>query len=247
MIGTGSSDFDKLAGAYDEYRVGYSRALYDQMGELGFRKGWNVLDVACGTAIASVPLSQRGMHVTGVDRSEEMLARARLRLPDATFVKGHAEALPFADNEFAGAVCAQAIHWFDQTKALAEMLRVVKPGGRVAVWWKKLIVDEPIRALREEAAATLGLEPVEDIMRTPFSAFYEADFKERWLRVIPYTITSDADKWLGYERSRRRARNAYGEKTEDYLVELERIVRERANEKPFQVRYTQYLYVGEAP
>ena len=242
---TQTGNFDDLAATYDEYRVGYSRHLYEALEELGFRSGWHVLDVGCGTGMASVFLAQRGMKISGVDPSEPMLARARLRIPDGTFVLGRAEELPFKDHQFEATISAQAIHWFDQAKALAEMTRVVKPGGRVAIWWKNLVADENVRAIRTTAAMAAGVEQPGDFMTGSFRPFYEHPFKERSLRVIPMLITTDVDKWMGYERSRRRARDAMGTRVDTYLDELDKLLREKAEGKPFQVRYTQYLYVGE--
>ena len=55
-----NNPFDQLAAEYDEYRSGYSRSLYDILSEYGFKPGWSVLDVACGTGLASEPLAKRG-------------------------------------------------------------------------------------------------------------------------------------------------------------------------------------------
>ncbi|MGH7684040.1 MAG: class I SAM-dependent methyltransferase, partial [Vulcanimicrobiaceae bacterium] len=177
-----NSPFDERATEYDAYRTGYSRTLYDALSEIGFAPGWHVLDVACGTGLASEPLLQRGMTVTGVDVSEPMLEKARARIPQGEFVRGEAESLPFDRGEFHAVVCAQAVHWMDQEKAVAEMARVVRPGGRVAVWWKTLTPDEPLRALRVASAGAVGKEPPPDIMQGSFRAFYKQPFAERWLR-----------------------------------------------------------------
>jgi ubiquinone/menaquinone biosynthesis C-methylase UbiE len=236
--------FDQLAVEYDTYRGGYARGLYEQLMELGFQSGWHVLDIACGTGMASAPLFERGMKITGVDLSEPMLERARMRLPDGKFVRGKAEELPFKDAEFDATICAQAIHWMDQPAALAQMTRVVKPGGRVAVWWKSLMEDDPIRVLRAAATEAIGAQQPPDLMTGSFRAFYKHPFKERWLRVIPHVIMTDVDRWLGYERTRAR-KTIFGDKLDDYLRELEERMREAAQGKPFQVKYTQFLYVGE--
>ena len=236
--------FDRLAVEYDTYRGGYSRTLYDQLVELGFQSGWHVLDIACGTGMASAPLGERGMKITGVDLSEPMLERARMRLPDGTFVRGKAEELPFKDHEFDATVCAQAIHWMDQRKAITEMTRVIKPGGRVAVWWKTLMDDDPIRVLRQAASEVVGVEQPPDLMTGSFRAFFAHPFKERTVRVIPHVIMTDVDRWLGYERTRAR-KTVFGDKLDDYLRELENQMREAAKGKPFQVKYTQFLYLGE--
>lgn len=118
MIST-NNPFDERAAEYDTFRTGYSRTLYDALVELGFAPGWEVLDVACGTGLSSEPLTQRGMSVTGVDISEPMLEKARARMPQAEFVLGAAESLPFGRAEFHAAICAQAIHWMDHEKARA--------------------------------------------------------------------------------------------------------------------------------
>ncbi|MBV8150818.1 MAG: class I SAM-dependent methyltransferase [Candidatus Eremiobacteraeota bacterium] len=236
--------FDDIAPDYAEFRTGYSSTLYDALGEFGFKGAIKILDVGCGPAIASEPLAARGLAITGVDPSETMLEHAMSRIPSGTFIKGKAEYLPFKDKTFAGAISAQAMHWFDQDKALSEMIRVVVPNGRIAVWWKNLTSGEPMRTVEAEAAQTVGVEPLKDPMSGPFRAFYAAPLKERWVRVLPHMIMSDARRWVGYERSRRRLRESYGDKAEAYYGEVERLIRERAGERPFQVRYTQFLYVG---
>lgn len=244
MIET-NNPFDQLAAEYDVYRSGYSRALYDVLEEYGIKPGWSVLDVACGTGLASEPLAKRGLKITGVDISEAMLDKARIRLKEARLVVGDAEKLPFGDGSFNGVICAQAIHWMDQPAALAEMARVTRPdGGRIAIWIKKMVTDEPLRALRADAAKAVGLTPPEDIHAKGFRAFYQYAFKQHHLRVVPHVIMTDVDKWLGYERTRAR-RSHYGEKFDAYLDALETIMREMANGKPFQVRYSQFLYIGE--
>jgi ubiquinone/menaquinone biosynthesis C-methylase UbiE len=243
VISTNSS-FDERAGEYDAYRTGYSRTLYETLLELGFAPGWHVLDVACGTGLASEPLSKRGFRITGVDLSEPMLEHARQRINEGEFVQGSAESLPFRDAQFNAVICAQAIHWMDQEKAVAEMARVVAPGGRVAIWWKTMIVDDPLRDLRKRAAEAIGSSPPPDIMNGSFRAFYKQPFKERWVRVIPHVIMTTTERWLGYERSRARLSH-YGERASDYLAALEAEMKAVDKGKPFHVRYTQFVYVAQ--
>lgn len=242
----GGNSFDDLAADYAAFREGYSETLYEGLITLGFRSGMNVLDVGCGTGIAAEPLSRRGMIITGVDPSAPMLDHARTRIPGGTFVQGTAEELPFDDRSFEGVVCAQAIHWFDRAKAIGEMIRVLKPGGRVAIWWKSLTLEDPMRALRDEACKKAGVEPPADLMAGAFIDFYRAPFKERWFRAVPMVITTNAEKWMGYERSRRRSRTAYGKKADDYFNQLQKLLRAQMGDGPFATRYTQFLYVGEA-
>jgi SAM-dependent methyltransferase len=93
-----------------------------------------VLDAACGTGRYSGHLAARGHEVIGVDRSAAMLAKARARLPQSTFREGDLEALPLADASVDAVVCALAlVHLQAVGKAVAELARVVRPGGRVIV------------------------------------------------------------------------------------------------------------------
>jgi len=239
-----SNPFDRLADNYDAFRSGYSRELYDTLNEYGIKPGMEVLDIACGTGLASEPLAKRGVKITGVDVSEPMLEKARERVKMGEFVRGEAENLPFGARTFDATICAQAIHWFDQPKALAEMTRVVRPGGKVAVWWKKMDMDDPLRGLRQQAAEAVGVKQPGELMQTGFRAFYDHPFRERWLRVLGHVIMTDVDRWLGYERSRARTKQ-FGDKWAIYLQELERVMRETAAGKPFQVRYAQFLYIAE--
>jgi SAM-dependent methyltransferase len=96
-----------------------------------------VLDLACGSGIYTRPLARRlpAGRVIGLDRSPAMLARARRRaraagLANAAFVRGDAGSLPFPSARFDRVNCCAALHLFaDLDAALAEMRRVLRPGG----------------------------------------------------------------------------------------------------------------------
>jgi SAM-dependent methyltransferase len=93
-----------------------------------------VLDAACGTGRYSAYLAGRGHRVIGVDRSRAMLAKARAKLPKIDFRDGDLEALPLQSGSVDAAVCALAlVHLPEVGKAIAELARVVRPGGRVIV------------------------------------------------------------------------------------------------------------------
>jgi SAM-dependent methyltransferase len=99
----------------------------------------DVLDVACGPGLVACPLAEVARHVTGIDLTPAMIEQARVRqrargLRNLTWLVGDAVPLPFPNAAFSVAVTRYSFHHFLDPKAvLAEMVRVCRPGGRVAV------------------------------------------------------------------------------------------------------------------
>lgn len=94
--------------------------------------GERVLDVACGTGNASVAAAEAGARVTGVDVSARLLDVARARLPEADFLEGDGAALPVDDGAFDAAISVFGVIFVpDPVAAVAELVRVTRPGGRV--------------------------------------------------------------------------------------------------------------------
>src|SRR5882724_1453940 len=102
----------------------------------GIKAGHRVLDVACGTGVVAVTCARRGARVSGLDLTPELLEAARenasLAAVEIDFHEGDAEQLPFSDSAF-DAVLSQFGHMFAPRPevAVAEMLRVLKPGGTI--------------------------------------------------------------------------------------------------------------------
>jgi demethylmenaquinone methyltransferase/2-methoxy-6-polyprenyl-1,4-benzoquinol methylase len=97
--------------------------------------GQRILDVATGTGLVAAALARCGATVVGLDQSEQMLGRARQRLGDwVELVHGEAERLPFPDQSFDALAFTYLLRYVDDPAAtLAELARVVKPGGRVGM------------------------------------------------------------------------------------------------------------------
>jgi demethylmenaquinone methyltransferase/2-methoxy-6-polyprenyl-1,4-benzoquinol methylase len=134
--------FDRIARFYDVMNSVMTAGLHHQwrrraadLAQIG--PGSRVLDVATGTGDLALELSRRvapGGEVVGSDFSEQMLDRARAKAPALRFEWGNALALPYADGEFdAATVGFGARNFSDLDRGLAEMARVVRPGGRVVV------------------------------------------------------------------------------------------------------------------
>jgi SAM-dependent methyltransferase len=144
--------------------------------------GLQWLDVGCGSGAFTELLLQRcaPADMQGIDPSEAQLAFARTR-PEArgaTFLQGDAMALPFQDGRFDAAVMALVIFFVpDPAKGVAEMARVVRPGGTVAAYaWDMAGGGFPFRLIRTELQAmgvTLPLPPSPDASR-------EATLRDLW-------------------------------------------------------------------
>jgi ubiquinone/menaquinone biosynthesis C-methylase UbiE len=132
-----------------DFRSGYARwaETYDRPGNplISVEQAlvWKVfnelapgdaLDAACGTGRHAKCLAQLGHRVVGVDGSPEMLAKARAELPGCDFREGELTSLPVDAGSFDVAVCALALeHVADLDAAVAELARVVRPGGRIVL------------------------------------------------------------------------------------------------------------------
>jgi demethylmenaquinone methyltransferase/2-methoxy-6-polyprenyl-1,4-benzoquinol methylase len=105
------------------------------------RPGMRILDVATGTGMVAFALAASGAEVVGIDQSKDMLAVARAKLQRIpaladrlSFLDGQAEALPFPDAEFDALSFTYLLRYVDDPRAtMAELARVVKPGGRIGM------------------------------------------------------------------------------------------------------------------
>jgi demethylmenaquinone methyltransferase / 2-methoxy-6-polyprenyl-1,4-benzoquinol methylase len=138
--------FAPIAGTYDRYARLLSfgqdprwRAFLVSRIDAG--PADTVLDVACGTGAVAVELARtHGCRVVGLDQSPEMLAEGHRRVSDAgladrvELVAGRAEELPFEDGSFAGLTFTYLLRYVDDPAAtIRELVRVVRPGGTIAM------------------------------------------------------------------------------------------------------------------
>ncbi len=165
--------FGNVAELYDQVRPPYSRMLLDRAREvLELEAGASVLDLAAGTGRLTRELARRFGEVVAVEPDE------RMRAVHGGALEGRAEAIPLEDQSLDAAFVGEAFHWFDPKAAIAELVRVLRPRGGLAVvsthWWE---TEPPL----PDAALELLSEPYERSRpqrRPPWDdAFAESPFE----------------------------------------------------------------------
>lgn len=125
---------------YDAIGTGYNQTrqadpfIAEQLYKSVFSKVEGLyLDIGCGTGNYTLALKEKGLRVCGIDPSEKMLEKARMRDSAVEWKKGKAENIPADDNLFDGIFGTLTLHhWSDIVAGFKELYRVLKPGGRIA-------------------------------------------------------------------------------------------------------------------
>lgn len=160
--------FERGADDYEAARPGYPSEVVDLLVEvLTLGPGRRVLDLAAGTGKLTRLLVTSGAEVVAVEPVAAMRATLVDLVPEAEVLDGTAEAIPLSDDSVDAAVASQAFHWFDAPAALAELHRVLRPGGGLALVWN--VRDESVDWVRR-----FGALLVESAAGDPTSA----EFKE---------------------------------------------------------------------
>ena len=136
--------FDAAATEYERARPTYPPEVIDA---LGLRAGARVCDLAAGTGKLTRLLAQRGLDVVAVEPVAGMRAQLAEVLPDVDVLEGTAESIPLPDEAVDAVTVAQAFHWFRFDAALAEIARVLRPGGVLAIVFNER--DERVPWVRE--------------------------------------------------------------------------------------------------
>ncbi|NJP68742.1 class I SAM-dependent methyltransferase [Streptomyces spiramenti] len=181
--------FDAVATEYAASRPSYPPELFELIeSRVGHSLAdTEILDIGAGTGIASQLLNQHGARVTAVEPSEPMACQLNIAHPGLPLVRADGDALPFGDHHFDLVTYAQSWHWTEPARSVPEALRVLRPGGTLALWWNTpdeskdwiraqwerisaATPDHGLSDVPENAAAILGglglgIEPVRDEIR----------------------------------------------------------------------------------
>lgn len=212
-LDTYARSFGAFADAYDRGRPSYPPEAVAWM--TGSDK--IVLELGAGTGKLTRLLVDLGHGVYATDVDDDMLAVLRANLPDVPTAAAPAEEIPMPDHCVEVVVCAQAFHWFDFDKALAEISRVLVPGGTLALVWNERDERIPwVRRLGELIGSGEQLRDPSDLLTESelFTDLETAEFK--------YWQQLDGDGLIDLVTSR----SAYA--TADEATRSEKLARVRA-------------------
>lgn len=180
--------FGRVAEAYDRLRPEFaSEAIDGVVAELGLEPDATVLDLAAGTGKLTRPLRERFAHVIAVEPDDEMRAHI-----DGDARPGAAEAIPLDDACVDAVFVGDAFHWFHPDRALAEIERVLRPGGGLVLLWHdwyqreepplpnevRLMLDDLYQRFRGGAGPPPGAWH-QSLGRSTFGPVRHASFEER--------------------------------------------------------------------
>ncbi len=136
--------FSDRADDYDRARPRYPDAAIDHVRAVAALGPDDVVvDLGAGTGLSTIRFVEAGHRAVLVEPNASMLALARQRFGDrARVVEGRAEATTLEDDSVALVVAAQAFHWFDPEPTAAEIRRILRPGGHVALFWNERRLDD---------------------------------------------------------------------------------------------------------
>ena len=133
-----AAGFGSAAETYERGRPSYPAGVVELFAEhLGVGPGATVVDLAAGTGKLTRLLAATGATVIAVEPVEAMRAQLEGALPGVDARSGTAEELPLTDGSVDVVTVAQAFHWFDPEAALAEITRVLRPGGGLGLVWNE--------------------------------------------------------------------------------------------------------------
>lgn len=245
-----SERFTNRVGDYVRYRPDYPIAATDELSaELSLASGMTVADIGAGTGLLTLSLMRTGANVIAIDPNEDMLAAAREYLAghdNVRIIVGSAEETSLSEQSLDAITAGQAFHWFDHARAREEFLRVLKPGGMVALVWNakafgtspflagyERILDERVPEFAEvrhetsgdaEIAEFYGSEP------TVYSFPHEQRFN--WDGVLGRAMSSSYTPKPGHSNH------------ESFVTALRNLFHEHAEDDTIAWPYTTMFYVG---
>jgi SAM-dependent methyltransferase len=219
--------FDAWADEYERYRPGYPAALFDVVAErLALPADAEVVDLGAGTGKVARAVAARGWRVTAVDPGAPMLGVLRERAAaehlEIDIVQASAEATGLPAASCDSALAGEAYHWFDAPAALAEMARIVRPGGGIAFFWNVGDAEpSPLVAGEARLVEEYGISGSEVRKHGPLPETREAvraagGFEEPEFHQVRHVVPMTGADYLGLAYTKSHLRTAPAELQERY-------------------------------
>jgi ubiquinone/menaquinone biosynthesis C-methylase UbiE len=183
-----ASGFARSVEAYERARPEYPpEAIAYLARELDLRPGRTVVDLAAGSGKLTRPLAALGCEVIAVEPVAEM--RAAIGPTAAQALDGTAEAIPLPGDSADAVTVGQAFHWFDGPTALAEIERVLRPGGALALAWNR----RPSESSELHAQISALIAPYRGDAPAHASGAWRDTFAGRELTEVKFDFTQRMD------------------------------------------------------
>lgn len=180
-IHSAAEGFETGASAYERGRPDYPAGVANWLtGALDLGPGRTVVDLGAGTGKFTRYLTATGATVIAVEPVDGMREKLVQALPDVRALAGTAEAIPLPDASVDAVVCAQAFHWFATASALAEISRVLRPGGKLGLIWN----------MRDESNPWVAA--ISEII-TPYEGDAPRAYKGTWKSAFPVPTLSSLE------------------------------------------------------
>jgi SAM-dependent methyltransferase len=188
--------FGQVADVYDRSRPSYPAAAVQWLIGSDLRR---VLDLGAGTGKLTAGLAAAGHDVVAVEPDARMLQVLRDSIPEVDARLGDAEAIPLATADVDVVAVGQAFHWFDLDAAMAEIARVIRPYGRLAVVWNVRNASVPWMSELSRLIGSADAVPTDAVQ----PAFGAPDFFGAVEELtVAHSQVLDLDGLLGLVRSR---------------------------------------------
>lgn len=202
-----ASSFQGVGAEYDLYRPGFPVEVLDMVAAHVVE---NALDLGAGTGKFTELLVSRARHVTAVDPSQAMLSVLADKLPQVATHVAPAEQIPVATASQDLVTVAQAFHWFDREPVCAEISRVLRPGGHLALLWNNpdpacswdraaYRVAHPGLSVREvsDTPRAEALPQLQSVSAESFrweESISRQDYLRRWLTVSSFLAAGPSER-----------------------------------------------------
>ncbi len=258
--------WDDYVSLYEEVFEPFTQELaLKAIDGLCLKPGARVIDSGAGAGGAALELARRGARAVAIDASAGMIARVKQRASaaglsiDAKAMDG--QRLAFADASFDAALSVFGIILFpDAAAGLAELRRVVKPGGRIAlVTWTEPGAYELASELRAAAASVLGTLPVSELPtqlrfrdRERFQALFEtAGLCENAIDAVTASLKAPSAGWLadraGFAPGMASMLGGFGPRKPEILAAFQERLERRFGDGPVELQAKAFAGVAQVP